>query len=73
MFDQDDAGQKAVDDCVQLFSPGKVKIATLPLKDPNEMIQAGRGAEIINQIWNAKSYRPDGIIDGNQCLIPSMD
>ena len=64
MFDQDDAGQKAVDDCVQLFSPGKVKIATLPLKDPNEMIQAGRGAEIINQIWNAKSYRPDGIIDG---------
>jgi len=64
MFDQDDAGQKAIDDCVQLFSPGKCKIATLPLKDPNEMIQAGRGAEIINQIWNAKSYRPDGIIDG---------
>ena len=64
MFDQDEAGQKAVDDCVQLFSPGKVKVATLPLKDPNEMIQAGRGAEIISQIWNAKSYRPDGIIDG---------
>ena len=64
MFDQDEAGQSAIDDCVQLFSPGKVKIATLPLKDPNEMIQAGRGAEIINQIWNAKSYRPDGIIDG---------
>jgi len=64
MFDNDEAGQKAVDDCVQLFSPGKVKIANLPLKDPNEMIQAGRGAEIINQIWNAKSYRPDGIIDG---------
>ena len=64
MFDQDEAGQKAVDDCVQLFSPGKVKIASLPLTDPNEMIQAGRGAEIINAIWNAKSYRPDGIIDG---------
>jgi twinkle protein len=64
MFDQDEAGQSAIDDCVQLFSPGKVKIATLPLKDPNEMVQAGRSAEIINQIWNAKSYRPDGIIDG---------
>ena len=64
MFDQDEAGQKAVDDCVQLFSPGKVKVATLPLKDPNEMIQAGRGAEIISAIWGAKSYRPDGIIDG---------
>ena len=64
MFDQDEAGQTAVDECVQLFSPGKVKVASLPLKDPNEMIQAGRGAEIISQIWNAKSYRPDGIIDG---------
>ena len=64
MFDQDEEGQKAVDECVQLFSPGKVKIATLPLKDPNEMIQAGRGADIISAIWGAKSYRPDGIIDG---------
>jgi|TARA_R110002096_G_scaffold244158_1_gene436395 twinkle protein len=63
MFDQDDAGQKAVDDCVQLFSPGKCKIASLPLNDPNEMIQASRGSEIISAIWNAKSYRPDGIID----------
>ena len=64
MFDQDEAGQKAVDDCVQLFSPGKVKVASLPLKDPNEIIQAGRGTEIITAIWGAKSYRPDGIIDG---------
>lgn len=63
MFDQDEAGQHAVDECVQLFSPGKVKIATLPLNDPNEMIKAGRGSEIISCIWNAKSYRPDGIID----------
>ena len=64
MFDQDEAGQKAVDECVQLFSPGKVKIATLPLNDPNEMIKEGRGADIISAIWGAKSYRPDGIIDG---------
>ena len=64
MFDQDEAGQTAIDECVQLFSPGKVKVATLPLKDPNEMIQADRGSEIISAIWNAKSYRPDGIIDG---------
>jgi twinkle protein len=66
MFDNDEAGQKAVSECVELFTPGKVKVATLPLKDANDMLKAGRGQEIINAIWNAKVQRPDGIIAGTE-------
>jgi len=62
MFDNDDPGNKAVEECVQLFSPGKAKVARMPLKDANEMLQAGRGAEVIDAIWGAKPYRPDGVV-----------
>lgn len=64
MFDMDDPGQKAAKECAELFAPGKAKIARLPLKDPNECLLNGKGQEVIQAIWNAKSYRPDGIISG---------
>jgi len=62
MFDMDAPGRAAVEECVPLFKPGKCKVANLPLKDANEMLLAGRGAEVIDAIWGAKVYRPDGIV-----------
>lgn len=62
MFDQDDPGRKAAVECAELFPPGKCKIASLPLKDANECLQAGREQDIIQAIWNAKPYRPDGLV-----------
>lgn len=62
MFDMDDEGRKATAECAPLFKPGTCKVAVLPLKDANEMLQAGRGDEVIKAIWNAKVYRPDGIV-----------
>ena len=75
MFDQDDAGVKAVEDCVPLFSPGKVKVASLPLKDPSDMIMEGRERELVDAIWGAKVHRPDGIIDAKDLwnLIASQE
>lgn len=64
MFDMDEPGQKAAQECAELFSPGKCKIASLPLKDPNECLLAGKPDAIIQAMWNAKAYRPDGIISG---------
>lgn len=64
MFDMDEPGQKAAQDCAELFSPGKCKIASLPMKDPNECLLAGKPDAIIQAMWNAKAYRPDGIISG---------
>lgn len=62
MFDMDDPGQKAARECSLVLTPGKGKIASLPLKDANEMLQAGRGKEVIDAVWGAKVYRPEGIV-----------
>lgn len=64
MFDMDEPGQAAAKECAELLSPGKAKIASLPLKDPNELLMKGMSKEIISAIWNAKEFRPDGIISG---------
>ena len=63
-FDSDDAGIKASRECAQVLPPGKAKIAKLPLKDANEMLVKGRVRELIDCIWQAKVYRPDGIVNG---------
>lgn len=62
MFDNDEAGKDAAEQCAALFTPGKVFIAKLPLKDANEMLVAGRGAELIQGFWRADPYKPDGVI-----------
>ena len=62
MFDMDEHGREAAAECASLFQPGKCKIASLPLKDANECLVAGREQEVIQAIWNAKTYRPDGLV-----------
>ncbi len=61
-MDMDDVGHKANLECAKLMPPGKAFIATLPLKDPNEMLQAGRDQELVTALFNPKPYSPDGII-----------
>lgn len=75
MFDQDEPGQKASEECALLFTPGKAKIAKLPLKDPNEMLQAGRVKELTDCMWEAKVHRPDGILSGEDLweLVSTVD
>lgn len=63
MFDNDDAGHKAVEQCAPLFPPGKCSIAVVNgYKDANEALLAGAGKDIIQAVWQAKPYRPDGIV-----------
>lgn len=63
-FDNDDPGVNAAKECALLFTPGKCKIATLPLKDANDMLVKGKVAELTNALWSAKVFRPDGIVAG---------
>jgi twinkle protein len=62
MFDNDDVGIKAAKECAALLPPKRAKIATLPMKDANEMLVAGRGGDLIQAMWDAKESRPDGIV-----------
>lgn len=64
MFDNDKPGIEAAEACAALLTPGKAKIATLPLKDASDMLQAGRGKEVIDAMWGAKVWRPDEIVAG---------
>ena len=63
MFDDDKAGRSAALDCAEVLPVGRVKIAsTAPHKDPNEALVAGDYQSVIQAIFQAKDYRPDGIV-----------
>ena len=74
MLDMDEQGREAAEEAARVLTPGKVFIAKLPLKDANEMVQAGRSAELYQAAWDAQAYRPDGIIrvkdDIEAALVP---
>lgn len=72
MFDNDPEGRKASSECAELLTPGKAKIARLPLKDANEMLLANRASEVVDAIWGAKVYRPDGIIAGSDLTFEDL-
>jgi twinkle protein len=63
-FDMDEAGTKAIAECAPLLTPGKCKVWHIDLKDANELLVAGREKEILDAVWGAKVYRPDGIVAG---------
>jgi len=64
-FDSDDAGRKAAKEVASIIPPGKAKIAQLSqYKDASEALQANDTDAIRKAIWDAKPYRPDGIVDG---------
>lgn len=61
-FDNDEPGREAVADCATLFPPGKLFVARLTEKDANAMLQKGRVEELVQSLWDAAAYRPDGIV-----------
>jgi twinkle protein len=66
MFDNDEAGTKATIECANILPVRKVKIAKLPAKDPNELLQKNKSNVLYDSIWEAKAYTPQGIVEGNQ-------
>lgn len=62
MFDMDDAGRKAVEEAAQVLPAGKVRVAVLPMKDANECHLNGHDKEIMEQVWNAGPWIPDGVV-----------
>lgn len=65
MFDNDDAGVAAAEECVQLFPFGKAFLASLSeYKDASDALQAGDSEAIRQAIWNKRTYTPASIVDG---------
>ena len=78
-FDNDEPGRKATEEAASVLPPGKVKIARLDggttvedgriyhhkkYKDASEALSDHDGDAIRRAIYDAKPYRPDGIVDG---------
>ena len=66
MFDQDEQGQTAARKVADILTPGKAAIASLSLKDANEMLLAGLVKELSQAVWQANPVRPDGIINAKE-------
>lgn len=64
MFDQDDPGRKAAEECALLLPPGKAHIATLSKKDANEVLTAGNPDELTKAVYQAREYIPGGLVKG---------
>lgn len=62
MFDMDKDGRDAAMECAEILPAGKVYVAKLPLKDANACIMDGQSAAVIDQIWNAEKFVPDGVV-----------
>ncbi|NBK20423.1 MAG: toprim domain-containing protein [Spirochaetia bacterium] len=65
MFDMDDEGRKAIEESAPVLPSGKVKVAVLPLKDANECLLAGKGKEVLDQVFNASPWIPDGVVSAS--------
>ena len=63
-FDNDKAGQEAAQSVLGLFTPNKAKNVVLPLKDAGDMLKANKVRDFTDSWWDAKAYRPDGIVSG---------
>lgn len=61
-FDMDEAGRKAIEESAPVLPPDKVYVAVLPDKDVNESYLKGNQKAILDQIWNANKWIPDGVV-----------
>ena len=66
VYDQDDAGHKAVEKLAEVIPKGKMFVVTLPLKDVNEMLDKGKEKQFIRCFYDAKPYTPTGVVGSSQ-------
>lgn len=57
-FDNDESGQRYLEQAARLLSPGKAYIAKFPrdVKDASDMLQQGRVAELKQVFWKAEPF-----------------
>ena len=67
-FDADKAGQAAAREVAALLTPGKARLMKLPgdANDVCDAVKLGLSKQLIDAFWNAKVWRPDGIVAGDE-------
>lgn len=72
MFDMDEPGRAAAEEAAQMLPAGKVCVANLPEKDANEVLIKNGMGPIVSAFWDAKPYRPDGIISWSDLSLDDL-
>ncbi len=73
VFDNDEPGQKAVEEACSFLDLTKVKVVTLDLKDANEMLMANRPRDLLwAALTGAKPYVPSGITTSKNLLVEAL-
>ena len=66
-FDNDEPGQKAVQEVSSLFPPGKVSVVQSgKYKDANEVLQQQGKKGVLKLYYETKLYTPAGIVNANE-------
>jgi twinkle protein len=73
-MDNDEPGRKAVEECARVLPAGKMKFITTPfdLKDANDVLREHGAAAVLNAAWEAKVFRPDGVITGEALTVDRL-
>ena len=62
-FDNDEAGNKAAEKCLEVLPKGKVAIAKLDRNDVNDHLVLNEGEIVRQKLWKARPVRPDSLIN----------
>lgn len=67
MFDMDEAGQEAAQECAMVLTPGRAKIATLPEgeNDASDLLQHHNVEAIQRAVYDSKVQSPDELVLGD--------
>jgi len=63
-FDQDEAGQAAVEKAAKIIGAGRAKVAKLLEKDPSDELLKHGSAKLLQAYWDAQTWSPAGIVVG---------
>ena len=66
LFDEDEAGQAAVEAAAKILPTGKVKVGRLPEKDPSDTLLKHGGKALLSAVWDARTWSPAGVIMGEK-------
>ncbi len=66
MFDNDEAGQVAVEKASKIIGAGKVKVAKLKAKDPCEQLITCGSESLLRAYWDAQTWSPAGLVVGEK-------
>jgi len=71
-FDMDEPGQKAAQETAEALPAGKAYIMTLSRKDASDVLVNDGAGPLVSAFWNAKPWRPDGIISGAEFTVERL-